>query len=74
MENQAPPPDPKALVELFYSDKNLFGTYVEQAECDLTETSRRLLSHNHHMTVTVEEYHGSLVDVKVLETRTDARF
>jgi len=74
MENQAPPPDPEALVELFYSDKNLFGTYVEQAEFDLTKTARQLLAHNHHMTVTVEEYHGSLVDVKVLETRTNDRF
>ncbi len=74
MENQAPPPDPEALVELFYSDKSLFGTYVEQAEFDLTKTARQLLAHNHHMTVTVEEYHGSLVDVKVLETRTNDRF
>ncbi len=74
MENQAPPPDPEALVELFYSDKNLFGTYVEQAEFDLTKTARQLLAHNHHMTVTVEEYHGSLVDVKVLEARTNERF
>ena len=74
MENQAPPPDLEALVELFYSDNSLFGTYAEQPESALTETARSLLSHNHHMTVTVEEYHGSLVDVKVLETRTDHRY
>ncbi len=28
---------------------------------------RKLLDHHHHMTVTVERYHGSLVDVQVLE-------
>jgi chorismate-pyruvate lyase len=30
-----------------------------------------LLVHEHHMTVTVEAHHGSLVDVKVLEKRHD---
>ena len=30
-----------------------------------------LLVHEHHMTVTVEQHHGSLVDVKVLERKRD---
>ena len=30
-----------------------------------------LLVHEHHMTVTVEQYHGSLVDVRVLARRHD---
>ena len=30
-----------------------------------------LLVHKHHMTVTVEKYHGSLVEVKVLERKRD---
>lgn len=33
---------------------------------------RTLLDHNHHMTVTVESFHDCLVDVKVLEHRSDA--
>jgi hypothetical protein len=33
-----------------------------------------LLVHEHHMTVTVEAYHGSLVDVKVLARRLDGDF
>jgi hypothetical protein len=32
---------------------------------------QQLLVHDHHMTVTVEEFHGSKVDVRVLERRTD---
>jgi chorismate-pyruvate lyase len=31
----------------------------------------RLLVHEHHMTVTVEEYHGDLVDVVILDRRQD---
>jgi len=37
----------------------------------LPEPYRGLLVHNHHMTVTVEEFFGGLVDVKVLERRHD---
>jgi chorismate-pyruvate lyase len=33
---------------------------------------RELLVHEHHMTVTVEAHHGSLVDVRVLEQRRTA--
>ena len=32
---------------------------------------KQLLVHDHHMTVTVEGFHGSKVDVRVLERRTD---
>lgn len=35
------------------------------------EPYRGLLVHEHHMTVTVEAYHGGLVDVRVLESRLD---
>src|SRR5262245_42363888 len=38
---------------------------------DVPEPYRGLLVHEHHMTVTVEEYHGSLVNVWVLERRYD---
>src|SRR5687767_1782568 len=35
------------------------------------EPYRRLLVHDHHMTVTVEAFYGSRVDVRVLERRRD---
>lgn len=34
---------------------------------ELPEPYRRLLAHTHHMTVTVEKFYGSPVDVRVLE-------
>ena len=35
---------------------------------ELPEPYRRLLAHTHHMTVTVEQFYGGPVDVRVLET------
>jgi hypothetical protein len=35
------------------------------------EPYRKLLVHEHHMTVTVEAHHGSLVDVRILDRRQD---
>ena len=43
--------------------------YVPAAE--VPEPYHGLLVHEHHMTVTVEGYHGDLVDVQVLESRQD---
>jgi hypothetical protein len=37
----------------------------------MPEPYRSLLFHEHHMTVTVEEFYGSLVDVVVLDRRRD---
>jgi chorismate-pyruvate lyase len=36
---------------------------------DVPEPYRKLLVHEHHMTVTVEAHHGSLVDVRILERK-----
>jgi hypothetical protein len=36
---------------------------------DMPEPYRGLLVHEHHMTVTVEAYHGDLVDVRILARR-----
>jgi hypothetical protein len=38
---------------------------------ELPEPYRGLLVHHHHMTVTVEEYYGERVDVRVIATRRD---
>ena len=35
---------------------------------DMPEPYRRLLAHTHHMTVTVEDFYGTRVDVRVLES------
>ncbi|WP_149111210.1 hypothetical protein [Limnoglobus roseus] len=38
---------------------------------DMPSPYRSLLVHNHHMTVTVEQFYGDRVNVRVLETRVD---
>lgn len=63
-------PDLDGLFELFPSSEYL-------ADCEIVAPSavpqpyRKLLVHEHHMTVTVEEHHGDLVDVKVLAEHHD---
>lgn len=61
-------PDLETLVALFYDDGSELAKFTEVSAEDLPPISRRLLAHEHHMTVTVEEYHNSKVDVKVLDT------
>src|SRR4051812_45061369 len=62
-----PGPDPRMFFELFPADDVRAYEFVS-AE-DMPEPFRRLLVHEHHMTVTVEAFHASLVDVRVLERR-----
>lgn len=40
---------------------------------DLDEPYRSLLAHNHHMTVSMERYHGGSVDVQVLDKHVSAQ-
>ena len=52
---------------------NLFPTKEEVAECEYVPAEKvpppydELLVHNHHMTVTVEAFHGDLVNVRILK-------
>jgi chorismate-pyruvate lyase len=63
-------PDLDTLLALFPP-----ASYIQSAEpvaaLDVPQPYRRLLVHEHHMTVTVEAHHGSLVNVQVLEHRQD---
>ncbi len=67
MSNQTdkPLPDIDALFELFPSE-DYMPEYQEVSGEDVPEPYKSLLVHEHHMTVTVEKHHGSLVDVRVL--------
>lgn len=64
-------PDLMELVGLFYSDPAQLGLFEQVTEDDFPQPYRRLLAHHDHMTVTMEEFHGSRVDVHVLATRRD---
>ena len=59
------------LIQLFYDDPDRLGRFQEVNPDDVPDPSRQLLVHNKHMTVTVEKYHSSPVDVDVLQTRRD---
>src|SRR5262245_16980373 len=63
-------PELPELYRLFAADAPLPEHELLDAD-ELPEPYRRLLVHSHHMTVTVEEYFGSKVDVKVLDRRLD---
>jgi hypothetical protein len=51
----------------FYPQLAELGEFVEVQPADMPEDYQTLLAHDDHMTVTVEAFHGSLVDVRVLQ-------
>ena len=59
------------LIHLFFDDEAQLGQFEEVVADQVPEPSRSLLSHDQHMTVTVEKHHQTSVDVKVLQSRTD---
>jgi len=60
-------PDLQSLVNLFFPDPTLLGEFLEIPVEQLPQPFRDLLGHTHHMTVTVENFHGSPVAVEVLD-------
>jgi chorismate-pyruvate lyase len=65
-------PDLQVLVDLFYPHPDELGRFEEIDRSEVPEPYRSLLAHHAHMTVTVEKFHGCLVDVEVLRTLTNS--
>jgi hypothetical protein len=63
-------PDLNALLALFPPSRYIRSAEPVPADA-VPEPYRRLLVHEHHMTVTVEAHHGDLVNVVVLDRRLD---
>ena len=61
------------LAGLFYSDLAELGTFEEVLAESTPEPYRTLLAHHEHMTVSVEQHHGSPVDVEVLAASRERR-
>ena len=59
------------LVQLFYSSRDDLGKFFPIAADELSPQYQSLLAHHDHMTVTLEAWHNSLVEVHVLEERLD---
>ncbi len=55
------------LTSLFPEEQPLIADAKYVARSLVPEPYRRMLVHDHHMTVTMEEYHGCPVDVHVLD-------
>ncbi len=71
-------PDLKVLAELFYpgageAPSPELGRFTRVTAERMPAGFRELLAHQSHMTVTMERFHGSKVDVEVLDRRTDER-
>jgi len=60
------------LVSLFYHHLRQLGEFSERTASKCPEPYRRMLAHEAHMTVTVEQRHGCEVDVEVLATERTA--
>lgn len=76
LENPVEPADVELgeLIKLFYSDEeieNELGSFQECKREVMPEAYRRLLAHHQHMTVTVEQFHNSPVNLQVLASKTD---
>jgi chorismate-pyruvate lyase len=65
-------PDLEALVGLFYSQPERLGEFEEVSTSEMPAAYRELLVHEHHMTVTVELFHQSPVNVRVLRKHITA--
>ena len=60
-------PDLHSLTQLFFDDVSKLGQFREIPVEELPSPYQELLGHTYHMTVTVENFHDSPVDVEVLE-------
>lgn len=58
----------QSLTDLFPSEELLINRAEHVAAPLIPEPYREMLAHEHHMTVTMESYHGGPVDVRVLNT------
>lgn len=63
------------LTSLFFPSMDELGAFEPVESGDLPAAYQSLLAHNDHMTVTVEAWHNSMVDVRVLaEQREDDNY
>lgn len=64
-------PELQTLVGLFHPSLDVLGTFTEKSADELPLVARKLLAHQHHMTVTLEQHHASAVDVTAVQTREE---
>ena len=65
-------PDLATLVALFYDSPQTLGTFDAVEAQDMPARYAGLLAHDEHMTVTVENFHNTPVQVTVLERQVSS--
>lgn len=61
----------QSLVSAFPDNECLIERAEHVPASQTPEPYKRLLAHDHHMTVTMEDFHGSPVDVEILKQRLE---
>ena len=64
-------PNISPLTDLFFPTLDVLGQFEPVEPSDLPPAYQSLLAHDDHMTVTVEAWHNSLVDIRVLAEQSD---
>lgn len=59
------------LTELFYTSRDQLGEFLPIGEDELPPQYCALLAHHDHMTVTVEAWHNSLMELRVLQEKRE---
>ncbi len=59
------------LTSLFPQEEPLFAEVEYVAKSQVPEPYQGLLVHEHHMTISMEEYHGCSVEVRVLDRKSE---
>lgn len=59
------------LIQPFYESARALAEFDAVGEDELPDVFRTLLAHDDHMTVTLEAWHNSLVDLQVLKEHRD---
>jgi len=72
MSSTHAPPDLLTLIGLFYDEPEALAEFDEVSAASMPTVYQRLLDHQNHMTVTVEDFHGSPVDVRVIRKSVTA--
>ena len=70
-DKETSPPDMASLIAPFFASLDELGTLARVESSDMPADYQKLLAHNNHMTVAVERFHNSLVDVRVLDKHVD---
>ena len=75
MNKALPPAELGDLIGLFYPDSTELGKFAQSENDSLPDAYRKLLAHEAHMTVTVEQRHECPVSVEVLrDQQTESHY